>query len=167
MRTRLMRYGMALSLLVLVAVGAGVAIGATTKSSPTVKTAHSSKFGTFLVSSSGFALYQLATETKGTIKCTGSCAKIWPPLLLSAGAKPVAGAGVSQAKLGVIKRPDHGGTQVTYNGRALYRFASDSKPGVVNGQNVAGFHVVVLVASSGSGATPAPTTTAASSGGYG
>ena len=77
------------------------------------------------------------------IKCVGSCAKIWPPLLLAAGAKPVAGTGVSQAMLGTIKRPDHG-TQVTYNGKALYRFASDSKPGAVSGQNVAGFHVVVV-----------------------
>ncbi len=156
-------FGLALALLV--GVGAGVAVAAPMKTAPTVKTAHSSKYGTLLVSSTGFALYQLGTEKKGVIKCVGSCAKIWPPLLLAAGAKPVAGTGVSQAALGTIKRPDHG-TQVTYNGKALYRFASDSKPGVVSGQNVADFHAVVVKASSAS-ATPAPTTTASSNGGYG
>jgi predicted lipoprotein with Yx(FWY)xxD motif len=126
-----------------------------------VKTAHSSKYGTMLVSSTGFTLYQLGSETNGSIKCTGSCAKIWPPLLLAAGAKPIAGPGVGQAKLGTIKRPDRG-TQVTYNGKALYLFASDRKPGAVTGQNVAGFHVIVT------NAVPAtPTTSTTTTSGYG
>jgi predicted lipoprotein with Yx(FWY)xxD motif len=146
-----------LALALLVAVGAGVAVSAPTRVAPTVKTAHSSKYGTLLVSSTGFTLYQLGSERKGTIKCTGSCAKIWPPLLLAAGAKPIAGPGVSQAKLGAIKRPDHG-TEVTYNGKALYRFASDSKPGAVTGQNVAGFHVVVTNPVSATSTTTTTTT---------
>jgi predicted lipoprotein with Yx(FWY)xxD motif len=152
-------------LLALVGVSIGVTAGATTKVAPTVKSAHNSKFGTILVSSTGLTLYQLGSEKKGVIGCIGSCAKIWPPLLVAAGAQPVAGTGVSQAKLGTIKRPDHG-TQVTYNGSALYRFASDSKPGVFSGQNVADFHVVVVKAGSGS-ATSAATTTTSSNGGYG
>ena len=45
----------------------------------------------------------------------GRVAKVWPPLLVKAGAKPTVGPGLSAAKLGTIKRPD-GGTQVTYNG---------------------------------------------------
>ncbi len=157
---------MAIALVVLVGVGSAAALATSMKSVATVKAAPSSKFGTLLVSSSGLTLYQLGSEKKGTITCTGSCAKIWPPLLLSAGTKPIAGTGVSQAKLGTIKRPDHG-TQVTYSGKALYRFASDTKPGAVSGQNVAGFHVVVLKAAAAS-TTPSPaTTTPASSGGYG
>jgi predicted lipoprotein with Yx(FWY)xxD motif len=164
MRTRPILLLLSLSFVILVGIGVGIAVSAPTKTGATVKIAHSSKYGTLLVSASGFTLYQLASESKGTIKCTGSCAKIWPPLLLTGGAKPVAGKGVSQAKLGTIKRPDHG-TQVTYNGKALYRFASDSKPGAVTGQNVAGFHVVLLSANSASGtASPATTT---GGGGYG
>lgn len=162
MRTRSAPRVLSLSLLILVVVGVGTAASAPTKTA-TVKTAHNSKYGTLLVSTSGFTLYQLGTESKGIIKCTGSCAKIWPPLLLTGGSKPVAGSGVSQAKLGTIKRPDHG-TQVTYDGKALYRFASDSKPGAVTGQNVAGFRVVTLSTSSGGGAA-APTTTTATAGG--
>ncbi len=165
MRARSRLGGATLLFLALVGVTAGVAFGATTKAAPTVKSAHNAKFGTILVSSTGLTLYQLGSEKKGVIKCLGSCAKIWPPLLVAAGAKPVAGTGVSQAKLGTIKRPDHG-TQVTYDGIALYRFASDSKPGVVSGQNVADFHVVVVKASAAS-ATPAATTTTSSTGGYG
>lgn len=151
------------SLAFLLAVGIGIPAAAATPTA-TVKTAHNSKFGTLLVSLTGFTLYQLATEKKGTIKCTGACAKAWPPLLITGGAKPKAGPGVSQAKLGTIKRPD-AGTQVTYNGKALYRFASDTKPGAVTGQNVAGFHVVALSASAASTTTPATTT--AGTGGYG
>ena len=157
MRTRRFPRSFGLALALLVGVGVGVAVAAPTRTVPTVKTAHSSKYGTLLVSSTGFTLYQLGTETNGTIKCTRSCAKIWPPLLLAAGAKPIAGQGVSQAKLGTIKRPDHG-TQVTYNGKALYRFASDSKPGAVTGQNVAGFHVVVTNAVSATSNTTSTTT---------
>ena len=166
MRTRIVPRAFFLSFVILVGLGVGIGVSAATKPAATVKTAHSSKYGTLLVSSSGLTLYQLGSETKGTIKCTGSCAKIWPPLLLAAGAKPIPGTGVSQAKLGTIKRPDHG-TQVTYSGKALYRFASDSKPGAVTGQNVAGFHVVSLSASSTSGTAPPATTTATTGGGYG
>jgi predicted lipoprotein with Yx(FWY)xxD motif len=153
------------SLSFLFAVGAGIpaAVAAPTTSA-TVKAAHDGKYGTLLVSSSGLTLYQLATEKTATIRCTGACAKVWPPLMIGGGAKPKAGPGVAQAKLGTIRRPD-GGTQVTYNGKALYRFASDTKAGAVGGQNIDGFHVVALSASSASGAKPA--TTPAGSGGYG
>ncbi len=150
-------------LLLVVGVGAGIpAAAAPATTSATVKTAHSSTFGTLLVSSSGFTLYQLATEKKGTIKCTRACAKAWPPLLITGGAKPTAGAGVAQAKLGTINRPDSG-TQVTYNGKALYRFASDRKPGDVTGQNLAGFHIIRLSTSPTTTTTPTTTT----GGGYG
>jgi predicted lipoprotein with Yx(FWY)xxD motif len=164
MRTRSALGACSLSLMILLGVGVSIAMAAPTTTAATVKSAHSSKYGTLLVSATGFTLYQLGSESKGTIKCTGSCAKIWPPLLLTGGAKPVAGNGVSQAKLGTIKRADHG-TQVSYNGKALYRFASDSKPGAVTGENVAGVHVVLLSANSASSTASRATTTGG--GGYG
>ena len=56
-----------------------------------------------------------------------------------------------------------GATQVTYNGKALYTFLSDSA-GHVTGDGVAGFSVVKLSAST-TGASAPPTTAAASGGG--
>ena len=165
MKNRVLRMA-TIPLVVLVGVSVAIAVAGATQPVPTVKTAHSSTFGTLLVSSTGLTLYQLGSEKKGTITCTGSCAKIWPPLLLPAGAKPIAGTGVSQAKLGTIKRPDHG-TQVTYSGKALYRFASDRKSGAVSGQNVASFHIVVLKAGSGSAATSTAPAAPSTGGGYG
>ena len=117
--------------------------------------------GQVLVTSQGMTLYYLKTETNGSIKCTGSCASAWPPLLLPSGtASASAGAGVT-GKLGTIARPE-GTTQVTYDGMPLYTFTSDST-GVASGQGVSNFYAV---AASGSGG-PAPSATASSSGHYG
>ncbi len=117
--------------------------------------------GQVLVTSQGMTLYYLKTETNGSIKCTGSCASAWPPLLLSSGtASASAGAGVT-GKLGTIARPE-GTTQVTYNGMPLYTFTSDG-PGAASGQGVSNFYAVTA---SGSGG-PAPSATASGSSHYG
>jgi len=94
----------------------------------TVGSAHNSSLGaTILVSQAGMTLY----EEKGS--CTGTCVTTWPPLLLPKGAKPLAGSGVSQSKLGTVRRPD-GRLQVTYAGLPLYRYSGDRKPGDTKGQ---------------------------------
>jgi len=121
---------------------------------------------TIFVTGSGLTLYENTTEQKGKIHCTGSCRTIWPPLLVPAGGKATAGAGVSQSKLGTLKRPD-GGTQVTYKGTPLYRFTSDRKPGDVNGQGVkdlGGTWFAAVATKSNAPPPPPPTTT---SKGYG
>jgi predicted lipoprotein with Yx(FWY)xxD motif len=146
----------------------------------TIKSAKSSSLGaTLVVSATGHTLYHTNVERKNTVKCTGACSETWPPLLVKAGAKPVAGAGLTASKLGTIKRPD-GTMQVTYGGYALYLYAGDSKAGDVNGQGTAGlWHAV---SSSGAIVTKAPaagggsststgygstTTTSTDPGGYG
>ena len=148
--------------IVLTFVVSGAAFAATL-STGTKVTLHSTSHGKVLATSKGRTLYLYTSDSKNHSNCTGSCASVWPPLMTKG--KPVAGTGVSQAKLGTIKRPDHG-VQVTYNGNALYLFASDSKPGVASGQNVAHFHVVVVKANAATTAPVAATTTTAS-GGYG
>ena len=100
---------------------------------PTVKTANVSSLGKVVVSATGRTLYHYTDETKGKVACAGACAKLWPPLLVKAGAKPVAGAGVVASKLGVLKRPD-GTFQVTYGGLGLYLYAGDKKAGDANGE---------------------------------
>jgi predicted lipoprotein with Yx(FWY)xxD motif len=83
-----------------------------------------------LVNSKGFALYSPVQEKGGTIRCTGSCATIWLPLTVKG--SPTAGSGL---KLGTVMRPD-GTTQVTFEGKPLYRFAEDSTPKAVGGNGV-------------------------------
>jgi predicted lipoprotein with Yx(FWY)xxD motif len=96
----------------------------------TVSLASVSGVGKVLVDSKGFALYSPAQEKGGAIRCTGSCASIWVPLTVKG--SPQAGSGLN---LGTVMRPD-GKTQVTFDGKPLYRFAEDNSPKSVSGNGV-------------------------------
>jgi predicted lipoprotein with Yx(FWY)xxD motif len=132
MRKRLDRRAVPL-LLAMVAVGVVAASAMAASSHPTVKVMKTASLGKVLATSSGLTLYHYTDEKGGKIDCKGGCAKLWPPLLVKSGAKPSLGPGLSAAKVSTVKRPD-GGTQVTYNGYALYRYAPDKKAGDVKGQ---------------------------------
>lgn len=96
----------------------------------------SSKLGKILVDSAGRTLYLFEAD-KGTMSaCNGACAAAWPPLKTAG--KPIAGPGISAAKLGTTKRSD-GSTEVTYNGHPLYTFVSDTAPGQTTGEGTDGF----------------------------
>jgi predicted lipoprotein with Yx(FWY)xxD motif len=112
--------------------GTSLAGGAVT---PTLKTAKVESLGTVVVSATGRTLYHYTDETKGKVDCTGSCAKLWPPLLVKGGAKPLAGSGITASKLGTVKRPD-GSSQVTYGGLGLYLYAGDRKAGQAKGEGI-------------------------------
>ena len=56
--------------------------------------------------------------------CYGSCAKAWPPYIVSH--KPRAGAGVRAGLIGTTRRKD-GKLQVTYGGHPLYFYSGDPK----------------------------------------
>jgi len=133
---------------------AAVAVGRTA----IVNLSHGS-LGTILVTKKGLTLYYYTADTATKIACTGSCAQSWPPLLYTGSGTPAGGTGVTG--LGTIHRPG-GGIQVTYQGKPLYTFASDT-PGHATGQGVAGFQVVIV---HGAGSGSSTTTTAATSGGY-
>jgi predicted lipoprotein with Yx(FWY)xxD motif len=90
--------------------------------------------GDVLVDAKGEALYSADQEGGGKVLCTGSCTSIWLPLTLSAGTGPTA-SGALMAGLGTVTRPD-GATQVTFDGKPVYRFAEDSGPGKVSGNGV-------------------------------
>jgi len=131
---------------------------------PTVKTAKNADLGTVLVNSTGRTLYHFTSDTRTKVKCTASCRAQWPPLLIAAGAKPVAGPGISASKLGVLERAD-GGFQVTYNGMTLYRYAGDTKAGEANGEAVG--DTWYAVSSAGKIVKQAATASAGSGGGLG
>ena len=82
---------------------------------------------------SGRSLYLFTRDEPGVSKCSGGCALAWPPLVTVD--HPAAGEGVDGNLLNTISRED-GSVQVTYNGRPVYYFASDEKPGDTNGQAV-------------------------------
>jgi predicted lipoprotein with Yx(FWY)xxD motif len=105
--------------------------------------------GTYLVGSSGRALYLWAADTSGKSACSGACAEVWTPLVGTASAA----SGVNSADLGTISRSD-GKKQVTYAGHPLYYYAADSGAGTTHGQGSTSFGAKWwLVAPSGTGLT--------------
>ena len=126
-----------------------------------VSTTSIAGLGSVLVDANGMTLYYDDQESGGTIVCTGSCASIWPPLLLPSGVSaPKAGSGVDASKFGTIDRPD-GGTQVTYAGMPLYLFTGDTA-GQATGQGFEDFFAVTA-----SGGTTSGTAGASGSAGSG
>jgi len=99
-------------------------------SAVTVKTAKGS-LGTYLTGPSGRALYIWMADHNGKSSCSGACASVWPPLITSG--SPVGASGVVAGDLGTTTR-GNGSEQVTYKGRPLYYFASDTGPGMTKGQ---------------------------------
>jgi predicted lipoprotein with Yx(FWY)xxD motif len=122
-----------LSIVVLAGVlGVGAAFAVT---GPIIKSGKDAKLGPIVVNAKGLTLYAASSESSGKIKCTGNCVYFWFPVLVTGKAKPIAGKGLSQAKIGTIKRPN-GVLQVTYNKLPLYRYYLDRKPGQTKGQLV-------------------------------
>jgi predicted lipoprotein with Yx(FWY)xxD motif len=103
---------------------------ATAGAGAAVRTESNMKFGTILVDAQGRSLYTFDKDTGGTIACTDACASTWPPVISAGTPSGVPG-------LGVAKRPD-GTSQVTYNGKPLYRYSGDAKAGDTNGDGVGG-----------------------------
>ena len=91
--------------------------------------------GLILDSSKGFTLYHLTTDTSSRTTCTGSCSQTWPPLLAVNGKAPIVPG--LMGTFGTLTRPD-GTVQVTFDGKPLYMFAGDARPGQANGQGIGG-----------------------------
>jgi predicted lipoprotein with Yx(FWY)xxD motif len=89
--------------------------------------------GDVLVDAEGMTLYLFTNDTDGASVCEDDCAAAWPPLIVEG--EPVAGEGIDVSLLGTTERRD-GGTQVTYGGWPLYRWAQDERPGDTTGQGV-------------------------------
>jgi predicted lipoprotein with Yx(FWY)xxD motif len=142
--------------------------GAATQSagaSVTVASAMVSGHGLVLVA--GFnkmTLYQFDMDVagSGTSMCTGGCIATWPPLTVPSGTTPTAASGLT-GQWGTLTRSDGKGVQVTYNGRPLYFYSGDTKPGDAMGNYP---HWSSASATSG-GAAAAPTKAAGTSNPYG
>ena len=108
---------------------------------PTV-TVKTSRFGRILFDGRGYVLYAFTRDTAGRSKCSGACARAWPPYIVKS--RPRAAAGVAAARLATTRRAN-GSLQVTYAGRPLYYYVGDRKAGQILCQNVTEFGGVWLV----------------------
>jgi predicted lipoprotein with Yx(FWY)xxD motif len=111
--------------------GSSTATDSATRTMRVVKEAQSDELGhAVLTNRKGLTLYSLSVEKNGRFICTDqTCLSLWHPLVIPAGTKPI-----GPVKLGTVRRPDGGRIQVTYQGRPLYRFVEDRRPGDVNGE---------------------------------
>jgi predicted lipoprotein with Yx(FWY)xxD motif len=100
------------------------------------------QFGAILATRTKQALYYWNRENDFKVHCTGSCAKLWPPLLVASRAA-VSGhvAGIT-GRFGVIRRAN-GRLQVTFNRRPVYTYIHEG-PEQVLCNNVNGWFVVRL-----------------------
>ncbi len=111
---------------------------------PAVIKAGTTRLGLVAVDADGFTLYMSVLDSKNPSKsvCVSeTCLAAWKPVYVKK-AGVLAGAGVSQAEVGTVVRPDKD-IQATLGGWPLYRFAKDKKPGDVLGEGVKGtWHVL-------------------------
>ena len=111
-----------------------------------VRTIMDAKLGEVLTTSNRQAIYVWRSEPRGTIRCTGACAKAWPPVRVAKGVTvPMHYAGI-RGDFGTIRRPD-GSRQLTLDRRALYTYAHE-KPGQVLCNDVDNWFAVKIRTSS-------------------
>ena len=102
------------------------------------------RFGAILATPGKKALYYWTVEKRagGKIRCTGACARAWPPLIVRSKASvPRKLAGIA-GTFDTIRRPD-GRVQVRHNGRPVYTYAHEG-PEQVLCDDVDGWFVVRL-----------------------
>lgn len=80
-----------------------------------------------LVDARGMTAYTFDKDTPNSGKsvCNGPCAKLWPP---------IAPMGMPAAPYSVVTRDD-GSPQLAYEGKPLYLYEKDAKPGDRAGDN--------------------------------
>lgn len=88
-----------------------------------------------LVGPNGMTLYVFDKDSSGKSACNGQCATNWPPLMATDADKPA-------GDYSVITRDD-GKKQWAMQGKPLYYWAKDSKPGDMTGDGLMNaWHVV-------------------------
>lgn len=103
--------------------------------------------GQILTDDQGMTLYTFKNDKPNESACDAACATTWPPVVVKDQKAKLELPTEASGKLGVIERQD-GSYQVTYNEMPLYRYAQDTKPGDVKGENFKElWHVVSLSAS--------------------
>lgn len=89
----------------------------------------------------GKSLYTFDKDALDESRCFDGCAVAWPPFVAAEGAK-------AKDRLTLVARKG-GGLQWAFDGKPLYYFAGDAKPGDVAGDGSGGVWHVVRIAVSG------------------
>jgi predicted lipoprotein with Yx(FWY)xxD motif/plastocyanin len=119
-----------------------------------VKTAKNDTLGSFLVDSTGMALYLYTRDTKDMSVCKGNCEVNWP--IFYSEHLPTMGD-LKADDFGTITRED-GTKQTTFQGWPLYYYIKDMKAGDVTGQDVGKvWYVIDPAAAPKVPVAPAPT----------
>jgi predicted lipoprotein with Yx(FWY)xxD motif len=126
---------------VLVAAGAAESAMSGSPRPPAVRV-KDDRFGFILQSKNQLPLYYWNREKAagGRIRCTGECARVWPPLIVKSRNGVPARMAKVKGKFGVVRRAD-GRLQVTFRGLPLYAY-HDDPPNTVLCDNVDGWFVV-------------------------
>jgi predicted lipoprotein with Yx(FWY)xxD motif len=99
---------------------------------PTVSVADSSLGKILIGATNKMTLYTYARDSTDLSTCYDTCASNWPAFTITG--EPIAGVGIT-GKLGTAARKD-GSKQLTINGKPLYFYNKDLKPGDTLGHNV-------------------------------
>lgn len=91
--------------------------------------------GPVLVNAQGHTLYTFAPDKDKKVTCVSSCAAVWSPVKLSAGAKATPSGAVKASLLGSDPDPS-GGNVATYAGWPLYTYVTDTSAGSHAGQAI-------------------------------
>ncbi len=87
-----------------------------------------------LADAAGRSVYTFDKDETGKSNCSGGCLAVWPAFVAKAEAMP-------KGEFGIIEA--NGVRQWTVNGKPLYYFAGDAKPGDRNGDGKGGtWHLV-------------------------
>ena len=86
--------------------------------------------GEVLTDAKGMTLYTFDKDADGTSACYDACAGKWPPLMAAADA-------AADGKYTLVERKD-GKRQWAYDGRPLYLWQNDKKPGDATGDGMGG-----------------------------
>ena len=116
----------------LLALGGGVAAAIDTPTDPGELTVIDTSEGKALADENGNALYAWAGDTKNTSHCTGACATAWP----AATGSPTKSADVTGETGRIDLAGSDGKKQVVLEGKPLYYFKDDAKPGDTKGNGV-------------------------------
>ncbi|PDT21274.1 COG4315 family predicted lipoprotein [Rhizobium hidalgonense] len=92
------------------------------------------KMGKILADAKGMTLYTFDKDAMGKSSCDDACLKKWPAFHAAAKAK-------AEGEWSLVKAAD-GKEMWAYEGKPLYTFAGDKKPGDMTGDGVGGvWHV--------------------------